>query len=242
MAPLKGVLFDYGHTLVYFPRIERTHLSAALNVQKLLMRMGVTASSSRIRELVVSTAHRQNGVVMSIEEQFAEILHGLGTMDYSPGDLRKVIHAWWEPYTLNVRPRKSTAMLLRILREAGLRLGIVANGWSSGIYPVLRRFALKSLLDTGVPSVDVGVKKPDPRICELALRDLRLRPEDVIMVGDNPGADILGAHSSGIRIVRLMRGPNRGEPDLAAPDFRIRNLSSLLPIVRTLCEGQTESS
>jgi len=35
MAELKGVLFDYGHTLVYFPEIEKIHLVAAGNMQKM---------------------------------------------------------------------------------------------------------------------------------------------------------------------------------------------------------------
>ena len=84
MAKLKGILFDYGHTLVYFPQIEKTHLVAARNVQVVLQDLGVSVNASRIQTLVGSFAHRTDNVVMNMEEEFMEILYILGVANYSP--------------------------------------------------------------------------------------------------------------------------------------------------------------
>ena len=232
MTKLKGVLFDYGHTLVYFPNIKKTHLIAARNVQKMLHDLGVSVNASKIQTTVESFAHRTDDVVMDMEKEFMEILHILGVENYSQEDLQEIIHAYWRPYIQNARIRRGAKKLLEFLKKIELRLGIVANIWSGGMNPVLQRLGIERFFDTTVASVDVGFKKPDPKIFLLALDHLGLSPEEVIMVGDSPRTDIQGAHDLGIATVRLMRGPNRAKPDLVDPDFKIRNLSALASIVQ----------
>ena len=95
IARLKGILFDYGHTLVYFPYIEKTHLVAARNVQKVLQGLGVFVNASRIQTMVGSFAHRADDVVMNKEEEFMEILYILGVVNCSQDDLQEVIQAHW---------------------------------------------------------------------------------------------------------------------------------------------------
>lgn len=231
MAKLKGVLFDYGHTLVYFPHGEKTHLIAARNVQRELQALGVSVNASRIQTLVESFAHRTDNVVMNMEEEFMEILYILGVENYGQDDLQEIIQAHWRPYIQSVRVRRGVKKLLKYLKKMELKLGIVANIWSGGMNPVLEKIGIEKFFDTTVASIDVGFKKPDPKIFHLALDHLELSPEEVIMVGDNPRTDIQGAHNLGIGTVRLTRGPNRTKPDLVDPDFKIRNLSALASIV-----------
>jgi putative hydrolase of the HAD superfamily len=231
-AKPRGVLFDYGHTLVYYPQIAKTHLVAARNVQRVLQDLGVSVNASRIQTVVGSFIHRTDNVVMSIEEEFMEILYNLGVKSYSQDDLQEIIQAHWRPYIQNVRARRGAKKLLEYLKRWGFKLGIVANIWSGGMNPVLERLGLERFFDTTVASIDVGFKKPDPKIFHLALEHLKLSPKEVIMVGDNPRTDIQGAHNLGMRTVRLMRGPNRKKPDLVAPDFKIGNLSALASIMQ----------
>jgi len=231
MARLKGALFDYGHTLVYYPQIEKTRLAAAKNVQKMLKDLEVSVNASRIQTLVESFAHRTDNVMMNMEEEFKEILHILGVENYSQDHLQEIMQAHWRPYIQNACVRRGGKKLLEYLKKMGLKLGIVANIWSGGMNPVLEREGLDKFFDTTVASIDIGFKKPDPKIFRLALCCLELSPKEVIMVGDSPKTDIQGAHDLGICTVRLMRGPNRTKPDLVDPDFKIRNLSALASIV-----------
>jgi len=231
MAKVKGILFDYGHTLVYLPRVEKINFAAAKNVQKKLQDLGVCVDTLRIQELVGSLAHATDNVVMNMEEEFTEILHILGVKNYGQDDLQEIIQAHWRPYIQNAHVRRGTKEVLEYLKRTGFKLGIVANIWSGGMNPVLEREGLDRFFDTTVASIDAGFKKPDPKIFRLALDCLELSPKEVIMVGDSPKTDIQGAHNLGIRTVRLMRGPNRTKPDLVNPDFKIRNLSALASIV-----------
>jgi putative hydrolase of the HAD superfamily len=233
MAKVKGILFDYGHTLVFFPHRNRTHLLATENVQKALQDLGVSVQISRIQALIDKFAHGRDDMVVGMEEEFREILSILEVDDYGQDDLERIIQAHWRPYVQNACLRAGANKLLEYLKELGFKLGIVANIWSGGMNPVLERLGLDKFFDTTVASIDVGFQKPDPKIFHLALDRLKLTPEQVIMVGDDPRADVQGAHDLGMGTVRLMRGPNRAKPDLVNPDFKIRNLSTLASIAHT---------
>jgi HAD superfamily hydrolase (TIGR01509 family) len=234
MGRLRGVLFDYGHTLVWFPKYTKTHLAASRNVQLVLRDIGVPVEVSRIKSLIESYVPRADGTSASAEQEAKGILASAGIDNFTRNDLRRIIEAEWKPYVMNARVRKGVKEVLAYSKKMGLKLGIVANIWSGGMNPVLARFGIGGFFRTTVADMNVGFAKPDPRIFRLALGNLRLAPEQVIMVGDNPKTDIRGAHDLGIGTVRFMRGPNRTQPDCVETDFKIRNFSALVSIIDRL--------
>jgi putative hydrolase of the HAD superfamily len=143
------------------------------------------------------------------------------------------------PYVQDARARKGAKDLLKYLKSRGFKLGIVANIWSGGMNPALEKLGLDSFFDAAVPSVDVGYQKPDPETFQLTLKRLGLNSQETMMIGDNPTSDIQGAHNLGMCTVRLMRGPNRMEPDAVEADFRIRDLSKLADILPLLAKHLT---
>lgn len=234
MGRLRGILFDYGHTLVWFPRYTQAHLTASRNVQQVLRDLGVSVGVTRVRSLIESYVPRANGTSVSVEEEVKGILVSAGVVNFTRNDLQRVIEAEWRPYIMNVCIRKGVKEVLAFSKKMRLKLGIVANIWSGGMNPVLARLEIEGFFHTTVADMGVGFAKPDPRIFRLALSNLRLAPEQVIMVGDNPKTDIKGARDLGMGTVRLMRGPNRTQPDCVETDFRIRNFSTLVSIIDRL--------
>lgn len=85
---------------------------------------------------------------------------------------------------------------LERLRAQGLRLAVVAN-WDCALPGHLQGLGLDRLVDTVVTSARAGVPKPDPGIFELALRELGVRPERALHVGDEP-CDEEGARAAGL--------------------------------------------
>lgn len=57
---------------------------------------------------------------------------------------------------------------------------------------------------SGEPAVVIG--KPAPAMLEAIIEAAELRPADVLMVGDNPDADIVAARRAGIRSVLVLTG------------------------------------
>jgi HAD superfamily hydrolase (TIGR01509 family) len=82
------------------------------------------------------------------------------------------------------------------LRARGLRLGVVAN-WDCALPEHLAAAGLAGSFDTVVTSARAGTAKPDPAIFELALRELGVKPEYTVHVGDEP-IDEEGALAAGL--------------------------------------------
>jgi epoxide hydrolase-like predicted phosphatase len=79
-----------------------------------------------------------------------------------------------------------TAMLegVRALRGRGVRMSILSN--SVGIGSVYDRDGLAEVFDDWVISSEVGLRKPEPEIYELAAERLGLAPADCVYVDDLP--------------------------------------------------------
>jgi putative hydrolase of the HAD superfamily len=82
------------------------------------------------------------------------------------------------------------------LERLGLRLAVVAN-WDVALPGYLEGLGLAKHFATIVTSGEAGVPKPDPRIFELALERLGVRPERALHVGDSE-ADEQGAQAAGM--------------------------------------------
>jgi FMN phosphatase YigB (HAD superfamily) len=183
MDKLRGLLFDYGHTLVWFPKYKDAHLATARNAQHVLHDLGISIEISNVQALIERYASRSKGTSISMEEESKAILVSAGAKNFRRDDLRKMTEALWRPYVRNVRIRKGVKEALEYSKMMGLKLGIVANIWSGAMNPVLARLGIDGFFDTTVADMDVGFAKPDPRIFHLALDNLQLAPEQVVMVG-----------------------------------------------------------
>ena len=85
------------------------------------------------------------------------------------------------------------------------------------VHTLLTKLHLRPYFDAIVISGDVGVKKPDPAIFAVALRQTGLSPADVVFIGDS-AEDVHGARAAGLRPILI----RRDGPDLhsAIADFR----------------------
>jgi len=50
------------------------------------------------------------------------------------------------------------------------------------------------------------IRKPDPRALQLIADAWQIPPREIVMVGDSPPYDILGAHRAGMRAILTERG------------------------------------
>ena len=101
--------------------------------------------------------------------------------------------------------------VLAVLREGGLRIGLVSNGQRD-----LDAFARHHGLDVDVcvGSMRHGHVKPHRSIFEAALSALDAGPAEAAMVGDSYADDIEGARALGMRAILVDRdGLHTGERD-----------------------------
>ena len=69
-------------------------------------------------------------------------------------------------------------------RAGGLKTALLSNSWSLRHYP---RARFDGIFDVTVISGEVGLRKPDPAIYDLATERLAVAPEECVFVDDHPG-------------------------------------------------------
>jgi putative hydrolase of the HAD superfamily len=206
----RAVFFDVGNTLLFpYPSVSevcRQVIAEAGHVRDLtaidaLMPLVDAYYEDRYREddTFWTSEGEASGVWVGM---YSLLARKLGLHDDAEELARRVYDEFgredrWRPYD-DVVPA-----LVR-LKENGMRLGVISN-WDGRLVRILDGLGLGELLDTVISSADVGLRKPDPRIFELACERVGVTPADSVHVGDHHYADILGATAAGMTPVLIDR-------------------------------------
>lgn len=86
------------------------------------------------------------------------------------------------------------------LKEAGYILGVISNR-DKPFQDVLDSHGIGEFFDFSLAAGEVNVFKPDPGVFVHALQRLHLSAQEVIYVGDNYYADVVGARAAGLQPV-----------------------------------------
>lgn len=130
-----------------------------------------------------------------------------------------------------LEPDPRVAAALDRLRAAGWRVAIATNGTVPQQRAKIRRAGLADRADAIAISDEVGVKKPDPRIFEVAASRAGARLADGgWMVGDCPTRDIAGGQGVGLRTIWLHHG-RTWDPSTPAPDAIVDSVPATVPVL-----------
>jgi putative hydrolase of the HAD superfamily len=113
-----------------------------------------------------------------------------------------------------MEPDEAMLAGVRAARRDGVRTGLLSNSWGDAL--AYDDALLEELFDAWVISSEVGLRKPDPAIYELAAERLGLPPAACVFVDDLPG-NLKPARALGMATV-LHRG------DAAATLAEVRGL------------------
>jgi pyrophosphatase PpaX len=107
-------------------------------------------------------------------------------------------------------------------------LGLVTSGDRDRVHRQLREFRLWEHFAARVCSGDTRLRKPHPAPLRLALRSMKLRPQETVYVGDSP-EDLQMARSAGVRAAIAVLGPFPTEQRLRAakPDLLLNSVDEL---------------
>jgi epoxide hydrolase-like predicted phosphatase len=171
----RGLLLDYGGVLT-----APVHLSFAAFEAEHGLEPGST-----FRVLLEASRTTGGGIIGAIER-------GELTADDFDGQLRELLAAaghqappgaLLEGLFAGMRPAGGLWDVARQARAAGVRVGLLSNSWGLSAYPWER---LATHFDVQVISGEVGLRKPDPAIYELALERLEVPADRTAFVDDLP--------------------------------------------------------
>ncbi len=224
LSKVKAILFDFGGTLDndglpwkdhFYPIYQKhgcrwtmaefeKHFRAAddfLNKKKL--------SREKYREMLQKQVHL--------------VLESAGVSD---SNLQMKIALDFEKSSFKTL-RRNKVLLAQLAKR--YKLGIVSNFY--GNLPALcREIRYSPLFGAIIDSAREGVEKPDPRIFKVALRKLKIMPEEAVFVGDNPFRDIAPAKMLGIQRIWINTLNVKRKP-LHKDDVVIQSLTELKEIL-----------
>ena len=120
---------------------------------------------------------------------------------------------------------------LKKLRSKGILLACVTNKPEIYTKALLKKSGLSSYLDLIVSGDTVTRMKPDPMPLQYGCDILKLKPSEVIMVGDSCN-DINAGYAAGTFVVTVPYGYQYGESIISKKvDLAILNLLDLSPVV-----------
>jgi 2-haloacid dehalogenase len=120
--------------------------------------------------------------------------------------------------------------MLRRLKAGGLTTAILSNGSPTMLRSAVESAGIQRLLDAVISVEEAGIFKPHPKVYQLAVDRLRVRPDQIAFQSSNAW-DAYAASAFGMRVVWCNRYGQRPERLPGRPDREIRTLAELPPLV-----------
>ena len=147
-----------------------------------------------------------------------------------PMNSETLLEFWYDLFPRLSIPMPQARETLIALKAREIKLGLVTNGKSKVQNEKVDALELREFLDLILASEEVGIKKPDPRIFEMALERLQFEAPQVWMVGDHPVNDVLGARGAGLTGV-WFKNANHIWPDDFERGLEIKASPDLLELL-----------
>ncbi len=134
---------------------------------------------------------------------------------------KDLIEAYLE---LNCYPEVPEA--LSELKSRGFKIAILSNGTPKMLEAAVRNSRLETMIPEIFSVEKVGVFKPDPRVYQIAVDELNLKPEEIAFQSSNAW-DASGAAAFGFKVAWINRFGQSPEKLPGKPDVEIQSLSEL---------------
>jgi FMN phosphatase YigB (HAD superfamily) len=230
----RAALVDVGGTLA--PDRSVTWASRERAIERLAAVIPTAADDllERLRSGLREAAVAFSGELVVDADEVVRTVAARAGLSLDPRGVRAVRQALCEPAMGGVPLYEGADVLLRTLRELGLRTVILSNTeWRDA--ELYRRdfedLGVLGLLDAIVTSVDVGRRKPHPAMFAAGVEQAGCEAAECLMVGNMEEKDVLPALAAGMRTIRVAIGA--AGPVVTAADATARSLAEAAAVVRS---------
>ena len=220
---IKAVLFDLDNTLIDFMRMKRNSCEAAISA---MIDAGLKVKKEKALKKLFKLYDKYGLEDKKIFQKFLK--EEKGTIDYRI--LANAIVAYRKVRTSYLQPFPHTDYVLIKLKAKGIKLAIVSDAPRLKAWLRLMAMNIGNFFDVVVTFEDTKQLKPSNLPFEAALKKLKLRAEECLMVGDLPHRDIEGAKKLGMKTCFAKYGNKKVKKSNA--DYEISDIKELLKIVK----------
>jgi HAD superfamily hydrolase (TIGR02253 family) len=220
---IKAIIFDLDNTLIDFFKMKKHSCSAAIDA---MIGAGLKVEHDKALKVLFGLYDKYGLEEKTIFQKFLKKI--TGKIDYrilANGIVayRRVRSGFLEPYP-------NVDYVLLKLKSRGIKLGVVTDAPKLKAWIRLASMKLSNYFDVVIAFEDTRQLKPSKMPFEAALRKLRLRPSECLMVGDWPERDIKGAKKLGMKTCFARYGNPKVRKSYA--DYEITDIKMVLEIVK----------
>lgn len=124
-------------------------------------------------------------------------------------------------------PHSDVKAGLKALKDKGYTIVSLTNSSNTGVQAQFENAGLTEYFERRLSVEDIKVYKPDLRAYDWALKEMKVKPEDALMVAAH-GWDIAGAKAAGMQAVFIARPGKTLYPLAIEPDVTVSDLNSLV--------------
>tara|TARA_Y100001960_G_scaffold28637_1_gene25022 strand:+ start:368 stop:1051 length:684 start_codon:yes stop_codon:yes gene_type:complete len=223
---IRAIIFDLDNTLLDFVKMKQFAVKAAITA---MIEAGLNVDEEKayqdIFDLYVEKGWENQQVFDDYLNQtvgkVSNKILAAGIVSY-----RRAREA-----TLLVYPNVNKTLIELI--KMGIQLSVVSDAPSREAWMRLYYLNLHHVFDPVLTFDDTGVRKPSPKPFKMALEIMKSTPDEVLMIGDWPERDVVGAKQIGMKTIFARYGDTFGTVDSGA-DWDVNDIYELVDIVKEL--------
>ncbi len=229
-----GVIFDLGDTILQAISVDWIRANEEILA---FAETGTSITPEALQDIAnaINRDFEQTRIESMIEQNiitFYRLLFDTAGISLSISHEEAARKCWNTAFGLI--PEDGIYEVLDTLEMFEIKTGILSNASWSGTFleeelekhDLLRRFSFI------ISSADYGVRKPHPRIFDIAARKMGLQPRDIWFIGDKLQFDIKGAITAGMQPVWY--NPRNGNPDPQYDCLEIHHWNEFIEIINSL--------
>ena len=220
---IKAVIFDLDNTLIDFIHMKQIACSEAIDS---MIDAGLSLPKKKALDILYKLYEEKGIEDPKIFQKFLKKV--TGKIDYEK--LAYAINAYRKARIGILTPYPGTKKTLIKLKEKGLKLAVVSDAPKLKAWLRLTAMKINDFFDVVVALEDTGRLKPSTLPFRAALRKLKVKPSECLMVGDRLSRDIKGARALGMKTCFAKYG-YEGKRSKIKVDYSIDKIEDLVKVI-----------
>ena len=221
---IKAVIFDLDNTLLDFMKMKSMSIDAAING---MIEAGMDIEFDKSKQEIYNIYDKKGYEYQEVFDDF--ILNSCGELKHKFLAAAIVSYRKIKDATLVMYPNVNSTLIK--LSKAGLKLGVVTDAPSREAWIRLYSLGMHHLFDAVVAHDDTGTRKPSPEPFQRISELLEIDPLKILMVGDWPERDVIGAKKLNMKTAFARYGDMFGTQESGA-DYDLDDISEILSIIQ----------
>jgi putative hydrolase of the HAD superfamily len=227
---IEAVIFDIDNTLMDFMRMKRAAVDAAVDY---MIDAGLDIDKQTMVDKIFKVYWEEGIEDQNIFDKV--LLREFGQIDYKI--LAAGIIGYRKAKEAHMMLYPHVRMTLSELLRMGIRLGVVSDAPRLPVWLRIVSLNLHHYFEKVITFDDTGERKPSPKPFLKIIDDMKIKPQNAIMVGDWAERDIVGAKNIGM-ITAWAKYGNQFDTKNSGADWELDDIYDLIGIVKKLNENK----